>query len=323
MLLTSPSPRPLVLDLDGTLLRTDTFHEMMAQVLRKKPWVLFFIPFWLWKSRAYAKVRLAEHAELDPTTLPYNSVLLAFAEKEVQSGRPLLLATGSNQKVAESIASHFGFFQEVIGSDLQTNMTGLKKQQALLARFGVQGFDYAGDSPIDTYIWQVCAKALVVHPKRGVLKTAASLKDPSDLHYFPRKKKRPWAFLQALRPFSWSFNLWLFPSWPLIILWSAFTSGLLITGDLFNLHQARVSKSHSSQFAEGHLHLITAFLLSAFLLSCPFLIFMLRTPWEGFVPLVYMPFFMAIDHLTRPLHLSARWAVLGLSQLLALSIFAA
>lgn len=322
MLLSSSFPRPLVLDLDGTLLRTDTFHEMMAQVLRKKPWVLFFLPFWLWKSRAYAKIRLAEYAELDPTTLPYNPTLLAFAKKEVQSGRPLLLATGTNQKVAESIASHFGFFQEVIGSDLQTNMTGLKKQQALLARFGVQGFDYAGDSPIDAHIWQVCAKALVVHPKRGVLKVAANLKDPSDLHYFPREKKRPWALLQALRPFSWSFSLWFFPSWPLIILWSAFTSGLLITGDLLNLHHARVSKSHSSQFAEGHLHLITAFLLSSFLLSWTLIVFMSRTPWEGLIALVYIPFFMAIDRLTRPLHFGARWTLLGLSQLLALNLFA-
>lgn len=322
MLLTPSSPRPLVLDLDGTLLRTDTFHEMMAHVLRKKPWVLCLLPFWLWKSRAYAKVRLAEHAALDPTTLPYNPALLAFAEKEAQSGRPLLLATGTNQRVAESIASHFGFFQEVIGSDSKTNMTGLKKQQALLARFGAQGFDYAGDSPIDAHIWQVCAKALVVHPKRGVLKAAANLKDPSDLGYFPREKKRPWALFQAVRPLFWSLNLVLFPSWALIILWGAFTSGLLITGDLLNLHRARVSASHSSQFAEGHLHLITAFLLSALLLSCPLLVFMLRAPWEGLIALVYIPFFMALDRLTRPLHPGVRWTVLGLGQFLALSIFA-
>ncbi|MBX9786677.1 MAG: haloacid dehalogenase-like hydrolase [Alphaproteobacteria bacterium] len=320
-MLTSPSSRPLVLDLDGTLLRTDTFHEMMVQVLRKKPWVLFLLPFWLWKSRAYAKVRLAEYAPLDPTILPYNPALLAFAEKEAKSGRPLLLATGTNQKVAESIASHFGFFQEVIGSDTKTNMTGLKKQQALLTRFGPQGFDYAGDSPIDAYIWQVCAKALVVHPKRGVLKVATSLKDPSDLHYFPRERKRPRALLQSLRPLSWSFSLWFFPSWPLILLWSAFTSSLLITGDLLNLHQARVSKLHSSQFAEGHLHLITAFSLSFLLLSCPLLVFILRAPWEGFISLVYMPFFMTLDRLTRPLHPGIRWIILGLSQLLALSLF--
>lgn len=322
MLLTSPSSRPLVLDLDGTLLRTDTFHEMMAQVLRKKPWVFFLLPFWLWKSRAYAKVRLAEYAALDPTTLPYNPALLDFAEKEAQSGRPLLLATGTNQMVAESIASHFGFFQEVIGSDTKTNMTGLKKQQALLTRFGPQGFDYAGDSPIDVHIWQMCAKALVVHPKRGVLKMATRLKEPSDLHYFPREKRRPWALFQALRPLFWSLNLLLLPSWSLIILWSTFTSGLFIIGDLLNLHQARVSKLHSSQFAEGHLHLITAFSLSFLLLSCPLFIFILRAPWEGFIAITYIPFFMSIDHLTRPLHPGIRWIILGLSQLLALSIFA-
>ncbi|MDZ4322864.1 MAG: hypothetical protein U1A05_02110, partial [Alphaproteobacteria bacterium] len=232
------------------------------------------------------------------------------------------LATGTNQRVAESIASHFGFFQEVIGSDTKTNMTGLKKQQALLTRFDHQGFDYAGDSSIDAHIWHVCAKALVVHPKRGVLKAATRLKDPSDLHYFPREKKRPWALFQVLRPLFWSLNLLLLPSWPLFMLWSAFTSGLLITGDLLNLHRARISKSHTSQFAEGHLHLITAFLLSTLLLSFPLLVFMLRAPWEGFIAITYMPFFMALDRLTRPLHPGVRWSILGLSQLLALSVFA-
>jgi hypothetical protein len=317
-LLASPSLRPLVLDLDGTLLRTDTFHEMMAHVLRKKPWVLCLLPFWLWKSRAYAKVRLAEHATLDPTSLPYNSALLAFAQAEAKKGRPLLLVTGSNQQVAESIAAHFGFFQEVIGSDEKTNMTGLKKQQALLMRFGPNGFDYAGDSLIDHHVWQVCAKALVVHPKRGVLKAAAGLKGPSDLHHFPREKARLWALLQALRPLSWSLNL-LLPSWPFFLLWSAFTSGLLITGDLLNLHRARKYKSHSSQFAEGHLHLITAFLLSSLLLSLPLLFLMI---WERgndyVVALIYAPLFLGLDSFTRSLHPGIRWTILGVCQLLAI-----
>lgn len=318
MLLNSPPLRPLVLDLDGTLLRTDTFHEMMAQVLRKKPWVLLFLPFWLWKSRAYAKIRLAEYAPLDPTCLPYNSALLAFAEAEAKKGRPLLLATGTNQRVAETIAAHFGFFQEVIGSDEKINMTGPQKQKALLARFGTQGFDYAGDSLIDHHIWQVCEKALVVHPKRGVLKAATTLKDPSDLHYFPRERARPWALLQALRPLFWSLNL-LLSSWSLFLLWSAFNSGLLITGDLLNLHRARKYKSHSSQFAEGHLHLITAFLLSSLLLSLPLLFLMI---WERgndyLVALIYAPLFLGLDSFTRSFHPGIRWAILGVCQLLAI-----
>ncbi len=318
MLLASPSLRPLVLDLDGTLLRTDTFHEMMAQVLRKKPWVLCLLPFWLWKSRAYAKIRLAEYAPLDPTSLPYNSALLAFAQAEAKKGRPLLLATGTNQQLAETIAAHFGFFQEVIGSDAKTNLTGLKKQQALLMRFGLNGFDYAGDSLVDHHVWQVCAKALVVHPKRGVLKVATHLKDPSNLHYFPREKRRPWALLQALRPLSWSLNL-LLPSWSLFLLWSAFTSGLLITGDLLNLHRARKHKSHSSQFAEGHLHLISAFLLSSLLLSLPLLSLMIWKGRYGYGALIYAPLFMGVDGLTRSLHPGIRWTILGACQLLAIA----
>lgn len=195
MLLTSPpkhfSPSvPLVLDLDGTLIRTDTCHEMIRLLLRQKPWLLLLLPGWFLKGRAFAKARLAEHTHLLPHTLPYNLSLLAFAQEEAQKGRPLILATGTPQKVAQAIANHLGIFQEVIGSTAHINMTGLHKQQALLQRFGHTGFDYAGDSLVDIPVWQVARKALVVHPKWGVLKHARALKGAEHIHLFPRKRGR-------------------------------------------------------------------------------------------------------------------------------------
>ncbi len=188
MLLTPPS-FPLVLDLDGTLIRTDTSHEMMNRLLVKKPWLLFLVPFWFIKGRAFAKARLTDHIDLSPHHLPYNVELLTFAKNEAQKGRPLILATGSDQRIAEKIADYLGIFQEVIGSNGHINMTGPRKQQVLLKRFGVHGFDYAGDSHIDIYVWKVARKALVVHPKRGVLKRVLLLKGPEHTHYFPQRKK--------------------------------------------------------------------------------------------------------------------------------------
>lgn len=161
----TPNLLPLVLDLDGTIIRTDTFHEMMVHLLFRKPWILLLLPFWFLKSRAFTKARLVDHCDLSPQHLPYNEQLLTFAKQEAQKGRPLILATGADQRMAQKIADHLGIFQEVIGSDGHVNMTGPHKKQALVERFGLQGFDYAGDSRIDTHIWEVAHNALVVHPK--------------------------------------------------------------------------------------------------------------------------------------------------------------
>ena len=320
MLLTPPPSLPLVLDLDGTVLRTDTFHEMMAQALRQRPWILLFLPFWLWKGRAFAKVHLTEQITLNPSILSYNNTLLNFLREEAQKGRPLILATGSPQKIALVIADHLGLFQEVIGSDEKTNMTGQRKCNALLAKFGPQGFDYAGDSLNDAHIWKVCSKALVVHPKYAVLRCVTSLKPPSEIHVFPREVKRPWALIQTLRPLFWGVNLVAF-SWPLFIAWGLLTSGLLIAGDLLILPYERKTDHRPSLFAKGHLHLSTAFILSSLFIFLSLLLFTISKSWIILsVLLLYIPVFMGLDSFTRPFHPLWRWIILGFGQLLALRV---
>jgi hypothetical protein len=306
--------RPLVLDLDGTLIRTDTFHEMMVHLLVTRPWVLLRLPFWFLKGRAFAKARLAEQSDIMPQDLPYNVHLLEFTQGEIQKGRPLILATGTDQKVAEKIAQHLGIFQEVIGSDGHINMTGLHKQKALLDRFGAQGFDYAGDSFVDTHIWQVSHQALVVHPKWGVLAQVQKMKGPENIHSFPREKHRFVALLLALRPFFWVCNL-MAPSGILFLALSLFSSGLLMAGDLFSLHKERIGDFKKSVFAEGHLHLITALILAPLLTLSGILLISYTLPWGAVLSLVYMLSFFGLDRLTRPFAQNFRWILMVFFQI--------
>ncbi len=185
MLKTSPTHDiPLVLDLDGTLIHTDTCHHMTLLLLFKKPWLVPFILYWLIRNRPYGKAKLATWVSFYPERLRYNQQLLEFAQNEAKKGRMLILATGTDQLVAEKIATHLGIFHEVIGSNGIINMTGHNKKQALLERFNVGGFDYAGDAPIDLYVWEVSRKAIVVRPKRGVIERVQSLKSAEHIHYF-------------------------------------------------------------------------------------------------------------------------------------------
>lgn len=304
---------PLVLDLDGTVIRTDTFHEMMVALLIQNPLIFFRLPFWFLKGRAYAKAQLVEYTVLDLDLLPYNKQLLSFAQKE---GRPLILATGTDQRLAQKISDHLEIFQEVIGSDGKINMTGHNKGKALCDRFGIQGFDYAGDSSIDATVWEVSRKALVVCPKWGVLKKARSLKGLEHLHHIPREQGRALALFLALRPLFWIVNLVVL-SVNFCLGLSLLSSGLLILNDLFLVDKERKGLcQQKSVFAQGRLHLLTAFTLAP-LFICLSLLFMWSMPGWYLYMGMYIPFFIGLDRFTRLLSQPLRWTVLGLFQALA------
>lgn len=40
-------PVPLCVDLDGTLIKSDLLFESLACLLRKKPWLVPLVPFWV------------------------------------------------------------------------------------------------------------------------------------------------------------------------------------------------------------------------------------------------------------------------------------
>ena len=61
---------PLVVDLDGTFIKTDLLWESIARLLRRNPFALFAILFWWTRGRAFLKKQLAARVKIDPATLP-------------------------------------------------------------------------------------------------------------------------------------------------------------------------------------------------------------------------------------------------------------
>ena len=87
--------RPLVVDLDGTLIATDTLHEAASAYLVHAPLQAFRLAGWLRGSKALLKSRLATSTEFDASVLPYRQDVLSWLEAEHRSGRRLVLATAS------------------------------------------------------------------------------------------------------------------------------------------------------------------------------------------------------------------------------------
>jgi phosphoserine phosphatase len=166
----------LVVDLDGTLLRTDAAWESLLELVRRRPWRLLLLPVWLLRGRSYAKLRLAREASLDVRSLPYDEELLEWLKLERQRGRRLILATAAVAPIAHAVAQHLGIFDAVLCSGSEQNVRGTRKLQALQALLQGQPFEYVGNSPVDGPLWRAasagaCGRTALV----GALGAAAGI----------------------------------------------------------------------------------------------------------------------------------------------------
>ena len=165
---------PLVVDLDGTVLRTDLTWESLARLLRRNPLALVQVLFWLARGgRARLKREVAARVEVEAAKLPYHERFLDWLRKEKSSGRKIILATASDVNTARPVADHLGLFDEVLGSDGKINLRQEQKRLALVAKFGERGFDYAGNSKDDLVVWRSARQAVVVNASPKVRQAAA------------------------------------------------------------------------------------------------------------------------------------------------------
>jgi 4-hydroxybenzoate polyprenyltransferase/phosphoserine phosphatase len=242
----------LVVDLDGTLVRTDLLIEALLMLVAHAPLTSLLVPLWLLRGRAAAKREIASRAKLEISSLPYREELCAYLRKEASRGRRLVLATANDELVATEVAQHLGFFERVIASDGVTNLKGTKKRDRLVREFGDRGFDYAGDARSDLDVWSSARHAIVVGGER--LRAAAARRTTVQGRIESRAASGA-PMLGALRAHHWLKNLLLFvplfaaqrfnePALigPSLLAFASFcllTSGLYVFNDLLDLGSDR------------------------------------------------------------------------------------
>lgn len=154
---------PLVVDLDGTLVKTDLLIESVLILLRKQPLYLFVFPLWLLHGIACFKQQVARRVALDASILPWRESFIHFLRQQRAEGRTLVLATGSDTRIAQAVAAHLKLFDTVLASDGVVNLRGVSKRDCLVARFGERGFDYAADGERhDRIVWASARRAVVI-----------------------------------------------------------------------------------------------------------------------------------------------------------------
>jgi hypothetical protein len=131
----NPHP-PLAVDLDGTLILSDTLHKGIIGLLKQSPLKIIPLARSLSSGKAAVKRGIAEDIDFDPAVLPYNQEFLGWLRKEHASGRRIDLFTAADQSIAHAVAAHPGLFDVVRGSDGITNLSGTSKAAAIEAVFG-------------------------------------------------------------------------------------------------------------------------------------------------------------------------------------------
>lgn len=198
----------IVVDLDGTLTPIDTLHESLIALLKNKPLLFLLLPFWLSKGLAFFKVKVSENSELDVTTLPYNEPLIDWLKNQKASGKKIVLCTAANERIAQAVAEHLSIFDDVIASDANVNLKGVKKRKALELRYGERSYDYAGNSSADIEVWAGCRQAIVVNATNAVRTQAKQVATVSQT--FPSASVSFADWRRALRVHQWLKNILLF-----------------------------------------------------------------------------------------------------------------
>lgn len=260
--------KPLCVDLDGTLVKSDTLIDSLLVLARTRPRLLLLLPGRALRGKAALKAFIADNVSLDVTHLPYNRRLLQFLQLEHAHGRAIYLTTGADSRLAHRVAGHLGFFTGVLGSDGKNNLTGQAKLESLERQFGQGAFAYIGNDSPDLPVMAAAAESMVANPSarlRSKLRACGIV--PSQ---FFEERSSPWrSLLKALRPHQWAKNL-LIPL-PLLLSHShslelfgrallAFAcfcstaSGAYLVNDLLDIEaDRRNSKKRGRPFASGDL----------------------------------------------------------------------
>lgn len=276
--------RPLCVDLDGTLVKSDTLIDSLLLLTRSRPLTAVRAPLWAKDGKAAFKARVGAHVSLDVEHLPWNRRLLEYLREQRALGRRIYLATGADTGLAQRIADYLGIFDGVLASDGALNRTGNHKLTCLREQFA-EGFDYIGNAGIDAPVLAGSGNGMVANPTRG-LRAALRAQGIQVSRTFEDRTPASRALLKAVRLHQWAKNVLIFA--PLLLAhalglprigaaalaflcFSLCASATYIVNDLLDIEaDRRHPKKRNRPFASGDLPVATGVGISALFLIAAF-----------------------------------------------------
>jgi 4-hydroxybenzoate polyprenyltransferase/phosphoserine phosphatase len=270
----------LVVDLDGTLIKSDMLYESFWGAFASRWTTPFTVVKRILKGKVALKFWLAAEAEIDIAHLPYDEVIIKYIKQYRAKGGRVVLVTATHQLLADKIGDYLKIFDEVHGSNGNNNLKGSEKAKFLVSRFGINKFCYIGDSSVDLPVWAVSGKVVTVNSTDAVRKQADDLEKPIE-HL---KTFTPiWhSYIKALRPHQWIKNILVFlpmlashkldiisliNSIHAFVAFCLIASSVYVLNDLLDLNADRAHpRKRSRPFASGAIPLAHGNLIALFLL---------------------------------------------------------
>ena len=167
---------PLIVDLDGTLIRGDMLIKSALYHLSRDPGKLLNSLRLIAMGKELVKSELSEGFRFSADSLEYRLEVLDLVSHRISTGGKVYLSTGSDARIAREIANHLGVFTEVFASKVGFNNTGTNKAADLEQRFRAKGFDYVGNSRADFAVWKIARNSYLAGP--GIFIKSRFLKLP-------------------------------------------------------------------------------------------------------------------------------------------------
>ena len=269
----------LVVDLDGTLSRTDTLHEALMRLALRAPLQMPVLALRLGDGKAAFKRHVADRVVPAPQSLVFDETVLALIRTAREAGREVALVSASDRRVVQAVADHLGLFDVVLGTGDGdgANLGGQAKAEILVARYGERGFDYVGDCATDLPVWQAAHRAYSNNPSAALARRASA----RGITLEPTRP-RPSAidavlpYLRALRPHQWSKNVLVFLpvlaaqqfsglllAFIAFLMFSLMASSVYLLNDLVDLPSDRQhARKRNRPFAAGEIPLVHGVLIS-------------------------------------------------------------
>lgn len=201
-----PELLPIVVDLDGSLLKSDLLFEGASRLVSRRPWLVFKLGWWAAQGAATLKARLALQVPLSVDVMPYNVELILWLRKRAAHGHQVVLATASSKDLARRVAEHLSIFSRIFASDDTDNLKGSRKRDVLCSAYGAYGFIYVGNSWADLPVWQRAAEAVVVNGSAPLMRAVRAFGRPTRL-FAPTGRGAAYELLRAMRIPQWIKNV--------------------------------------------------------------------------------------------------------------------
>jgi len=199
---------PLIIDLDHSLIKTDTSWEALRKVLMAQPKSMLGLFLQATHGRGTLKNWLQQKTRHEVRDLPYREEVLKIVRVAQKKKRKVLIYSGAPHNLVLQVAAHLNLDEGGHrGSTPQKNLTKYKAE-ILTESWGLRGFDYIGDSSNDLETFRACRMGWIVGARPALVRKALRA-NPLLKILAPRPPLiRSW--WDAARPHQWIKNILIF-----------------------------------------------------------------------------------------------------------------